>query len=146
MLTKRIAASGNEIGDVHALRVLFVSRLESLTLVWRFSKIPAYIIPLLTDCWLLSSCSFYLLSSIDLTFVLISFQPIILNEVFVKRNQDGNSTFVLLRLGYVSILQSIPMLAFVSLPRCLVGAFVLSSAFLQNQRINHRFHVLKKYF
>ena len=52
MLTKKIVVFGNEIGDVYQdvyslLRCLFrsllVSRLESLTLMYRFGKIPVYL-------------------------------------------------------------------------------------------------------
>ena len=45
VLTKKIAVSRNEIGDVYEdvySLCVFVSRLESLTLVYRFSRIPAY--------------------------------------------------------------------------------------------------------
>ena len=116
-----------------------MSRLESLTLVYRFSKIPAYLplthSSLTVDTHLVAlvcvQTAVLLLSGIDFTLVLTSFQPIILNEVFVKRSHDGNSTFLLLRLGYVSFLQSIFILALVSRPRCVISSFVLSSAFLQ---------------
>ena len=121
-----------------------MSRLESPTFVYRFSDIPAYLTPYCLTVGYYHPVALvcvqavvYLLSGIDLTFVLTSFQPIILNEVFVKRYQDGNSTFVSLRLGYVSILQSIGILAFGSHLRFLKSSCVLSSAFLQNLRIHN---------
>lgn len=71
----------------------------------------------------------YMLLGFNLTFVFTSFQPIILNEVFVKRSHDGNSTFVSIRLGYMSILHYILVLAFVGHP--LESSYVLSSAFYE---------------